>query len=102
MHRLSPSTSGRVAFIARFLGGVGIPGTVRVFRRTFTLVDAIGSHTGSLEALTECMRVTNGIPLGCPLPLIVITVITVRTLKVFHSTQYIRHDAKPLCGDLFG
>jgi hypothetical protein len=40
--------------------------TVRVFRQTFTLEDAIGSHACSLEAN---MRVTNGIPLGSPLPL---------------------------------
>jgi hypothetical protein len=39
-------------------------GTVRVFRQQSTLDDAIGSHTCSLEA---SRRVTNSIPLGCPL-----------------------------------
>ena len=37
---------------------------VRVFRQKFALEDAIGSHACSLEA---SRRVTNGIPLGCPL-----------------------------------
>jgi hypothetical protein len=35
------------------------------FRQKFTLEDAIGSHTCSLEA--PAMRVTDGIPLGRPL-----------------------------------
>jgi hypothetical protein len=39
--------------------------TVRVFRRKFTLEDAIGSHTCSLQASRRV--VNNGIPLGCPL-----------------------------------
>jgi hypothetical protein len=54
-------------------------GTVRVFRQTFTLEDAIGSHACSLEAN---IRVTNGIPLGSPLILPVDTVTCVQTLKV--------------------
>jgi hypothetical protein len=37
------------------------------FRRKFPLEDAIGSHACSLEA---SMRVTNGIPLGCSLLLL--------------------------------
>jgi hypothetical protein len=54
-------------------------GPVPVFRQNFALEDAIGSHTCSLEAN---MRVTNGIPLGSPLPLIVIAIINhVETLK---------------------
>jgi ankyrin repeat protein len=45
-------------------------GTVRVFRREFTLDNAIGSHACSLEARFKCelqasRRVTNGIPLWC-------------------------------------
>jgi hypothetical protein len=44
----------------------GRVGTVLVFRQDFALEDAIGSHACSLEAN---MRVTNGIPLGSPLPL---------------------------------
>jgi hypothetical protein len=39
-------------------------GTVRFFRQGFTLEDTIGSHACSGEV---SMRVTNGIPLGCPL-----------------------------------
>jgi hypothetical protein len=39
----------------------GCSGMMRVFRQTFSLEDAIGSHACSLEA---CMRVANGIPLG--------------------------------------
>jgi hypothetical protein len=54
-------------------------GTARVFRLEFTLEDAIGSHACSLDAN---MRVTNGIPLGCPLFLTVHTVNCVETLKV--------------------
>jgi xanthine dehydrogenase molybdopterin-binding subunit B len=50
---------------------------VRVFRQTFTLEDAIGSHACSLEANR---RMTNGILLGCPLPLTVTTVTSVQTL----------------------
>jgi hypothetical protein len=34
-----------------------------VFRRSFALEDAIGSHACSREAN---MRMTNDIPLGCP------------------------------------
>jgi hypothetical protein len=52
--------------------------TVRVFWQNFTLEDAIGSHTCSLEANT---RVTNGIPLGSSLLLPVDTVNCVQTLK---------------------
>jgi hypothetical protein len=55
---------------------------VRVFRQKFTLEDAIGSHACSLEA---SRRVTNDIPLGCPLFLPVHTVNCVQTLKVFQS-----------------
>jgi hypothetical protein len=55
-----------------------VQGTVRVFRQKYTLEDAIGSHACSLEAN---MRVTNVIPLGCPLPLTVTTVNDVATLK---------------------
>jgi hypothetical protein len=51
---------------------------VRVFRQKFTPEDAIGSHACSLEAN---MRVTNGIPLGCPLLLPVVAVNCVQTLK---------------------
>jgi hypothetical protein len=40
-------------------------GTARVFRQRFTLEDAIGSHTCSLEAN---MRVANSIHLGCFTP----------------------------------
>jgi hypothetical protein len=46
-------------------------GTVRVSRQKFTLEDAIGSHACSLEANP---RVTNGIPLGSSLLLLVCTV----------------------------
>ena len=46
------------------------------------LEDDIGSHVCSLEA---CMRVTNGIPLGCPLPLTVTTVNSVQTLKATNT-----------------
>jgi hypothetical protein len=63
-------------------------GTVRVFRQKSTLEDAIGSHACSLEAN---MRVTNGIPLGCPLLLPVDTVICVQTLKVAH--EHIQYSA---------
>jgi hypothetical protein len=55
-----------------------LKGTVRVFRQEFTLEDAIGSHARSLEAN---IRVTNGIPLGCPLFLPVDIVNCVQTLK---------------------
>jgi hypothetical protein len=51
---------------------------VRVFRQTFTLEDAIGSHACSLEAN---MSVTNAFHLGWPLPLTVVTVNSVQTLK---------------------
>jgi hypothetical protein len=46
-----------------------IDGTVRVFRQKFTLEDAIGSHACSLvfRAVQASRRVTNAIPLGCPL-----------------------------------
>jgi hypothetical protein len=56
-------------------------GTVRVFRRQeLTLEDAIGFLACSLEAK---IRVTNGIPLGSPLPLITVTTINhVETIKV--------------------
>jgi hypothetical protein len=57
-------------------------GTVRVFRQKFTPEDAIGPHACSLEAN---MRVTNGIPLGCPLLLPVGTVNCVATLKVISA-----------------
>jgi hypothetical protein len=53
--------------------------TVRVFRQRLALKDAIGSHACSLES---SKRVTNGIPLGCPLFLPVHTVNCVQTLKV--------------------
>jgi hypothetical protein len=53
--------------------------TVRVFELKFALEDAIGSHACSLEAN---MRVTNGIPLGSPLLIPVVTVNCVQTLKV--------------------
>ena len=53
---------------------------MRVFRQKFTLEDAIGSHACSLEA---SRRVTNDIPLGCPLFLPVHTVKCVQTLKDF-------------------
>jgi hypothetical protein len=57
---------------------------VRVFRRKFTLEDAIGSHACSLEANIEAnMRVTNGIPLGCSLLLPVDAVNCVQTLKAY-------------------
>jgi hypothetical protein len=49
------------------------------FRHKFTLEDAIGSHTCSLEAN---MRVINGIPLGCSLLLPVDAVNFFQTLKV--------------------
>jgi hypothetical protein len=52
--------------------------TVRVFRLNFTLEDAIGSHACSLEA---SMRLTNGMPLGCPFLLPVGTVNCVQALK---------------------
>jgi hypothetical protein len=52
--------------------------TVRVFRQKFALSDAIGSHSCSLQVN---MRVTNGIPLGIPLPLTVAILIYVDTLK---------------------
>jgi hypothetical protein len=52
---------------------------VRVFRQNFTLEDAIGSHVCSLEAN---VRVTNGIPLGSPLLIIVGIINHVETLKV--------------------
>jgi glutathionyl-hydroquinone reductase len=52
-------------------------GTVRVFRQRFALEDAIGSHACSLEASN---RVTNAIPLGCPLPL------TIWHWKLRHNT----------------
>jgi hypothetical protein len=54
-------------------------GTVRFFQQKFALEDAIGSLAFSLEAN---MRVTNGIPLGCSLLLLVDTVNCVATLKV--------------------
>jgi hypothetical protein len=38
--------------------------TVRVFRQAFTSGEVVGSHAWSLEAI---MRVTNAIPLVCPL-----------------------------------
>jgi hypothetical protein len=46
--------------------GSGNQRTVRVFRQNLAPEDAIGSHACSLEAN---MRVSNGIPLGCTLPL---------------------------------
>jgi hypothetical protein len=53
---------------------------VRVLRQEFTPErNAIGSHACSLEA---SKRVTNGIPLGCPLFLPVHSVNCVQTLKV--------------------
>jgi hypothetical protein len=54
-------------------------GAVLFFRQKFTLEDAIGSHACTLEANT---RVTNGIPLGSSLLLLVCTVNSVQTLKV--------------------
>jgi large subunit ribosomal protein L22 len=60
----------------------GRSGTVRVFQQKFTLEDAIGSHACSLEASSQAIkRVTNGIPLGCPLFLPVHTGNCVQTLK---------------------
>jgi hypothetical protein len=50
------------------------------FRQGCTLDDAIGSHACTLEAN---MRVTNGIPLRCPLLLPGHTVNSVQTLKAF-------------------
>jgi hypothetical protein len=52
--------------------------TVRVFRKKFTLEDAIGSHACSLQA---SRRVTNDIPLWCPLFLPIHPVNCVQTLK---------------------
>jgi hypothetical protein len=52
-------------------------GTVRVFRQESTLEDVIESHACSFEA---SMCVTNGIPLGSPLLLPVVTVNCVQTL----------------------
>jgi hypothetical protein len=60
-------------------GAIGNGGTVRVFRHKFTLDDAIEFRACSLEAIR---RVTNGIPLRCPLFLPVHTVNCVKTLKV--------------------
>jgi hypothetical protein len=57
---------------------VAVVCTVRVFRQEFTLEDAIGYHACSLEAN---MRVTNGIPLGCPRFLPVHTVNCVQKMK---------------------
>jgi hypothetical protein len=59
-------------------------GTVRVFRQTFTLEDAIGPHASSLEA---SRRVTNGIPLGSSLFLPVDTGNCVQTLKECDSSE---------------
>jgi hypothetical protein len=55
-----------------------LDGTVLLFRQKSTLEDAIGSHACSLQANR---RVTNGIHLGCSLPLPVDTVNCVQTLK---------------------
>jgi hypothetical protein len=55
-------------------------GTVLVSRQKFTREDAIELHT--VAPLEASMRVTNRIPLGCPLPLTVTTVTSVQTLKV--------------------
>jgi hypothetical protein len=63
-------------------GIVLAPGTVRVFQQKSTLKDAIGSHACSLEA---SRHVTNGIPLGRPLPLTGTTVNSVQTLKVLQT-----------------
>jgi hypothetical protein len=62
------------------LGSSGLRVLVRCAfsQQKFTLEDAIGSHASSLEA---AMRVTNAIPLGSPLPLTVVTVNCVATLK---------------------
>jgi hypothetical protein len=49
------------------------------FRQKFTTEDAIGFPR--LLASSSCMRVTNGIPLGCSLLLPVDTVNSVQTLK---------------------
>jgi hypothetical protein len=49
------------------------------FCNRFTLEDAIGSHACSLEA---SMRVTNDIPLGCPLPLTITTANSIQILKI--------------------
>jgi hypothetical protein len=68
-------------------------GTVRVFWQKFTLEDAIGSHACSLEANT---RVTNGIPRGCSLLLLVDTVNSVQTLKVCIDQANIRQSLKCL------
>jgi hypothetical protein len=59
-------------------------GTVRVFRRKFTLEDVIDSHACSLQA---SWRVTNGIPLGRPPFLPVHTVTFVQTLKAHNPQQ---------------
>jgi hypothetical protein len=65
-----------------FLNEFAAMGTVRVFRQKCTLEDAIGSHACSPDAN---MRMTNGIPLGRPLLLLVCTVICVQTLKAMRS-----------------
>jgi hypothetical protein len=61
----------------------GSDGTVRVFRQSFALKYAIGSHACSLEAST-C--VTNGLPFGCSL-LPVYTVNCVEVLKAAITTE---------------
>jgi hypothetical protein len=52
------------AVLGLMLVEVRLRSTVPVFRRKFTLQDAIGSHACSRQAN---MRVTNDIPLGSPL-----------------------------------
>jgi hypothetical protein len=66
-------------------------GTVRVLRQKFTLKGAIGSHACSLEA-SRC--VTNGIPLGCPLFLLVRTVNCVQTLKAIRQRRVLHSKKK--------
>jgi hypothetical protein len=65
--------------VAASLKGSDTARGARLFRQKFTLEDAIGSRECSLEAN---IRVTNGIPLGCPLLLPVGTVNCIQTLKV--------------------
>jgi len=67
----------------------------------FALEKAIGSHTYSLEAN---MRVTNGIPLGCPRHLTVTAVNSVTKLKVvtFSAHQAVLTTSKNFFGGLTG
>jgi hypothetical protein len=60
-------------------------GPLLVFRLESVLEDALGSHACWLEV---SMRVTNGIPLGCPLPLTVATVNSIQTLKARNAARW--------------